>query len=148
MTDFDPQKNSVTVLSQALFTVNKHAKTASDPKYLYRLKKETLAKLLKEAKAKKIGLQFSRNPGMSQQRSDVLVECGDYLFHLPPKKEDFDTLPHLGKLSDTFRNPKTKMSLREAKVILQSYTGLSDSQPPTPRNNRTYQKPVFKRLGE
>ncbi|MGD7043498.1 YkyB family protein [Jeotgalibacillus proteolyticus] len=148
MTEYDSKKNTVSALSQALFTVNKHAKTASDPKYLYKLKKEALSKLLQEDKARKIGLQFSRNPGMSQQRSDVLVECGEYLFHLPPKKEDFTTLPHLGKLSDTFRNPKTKMSLREAKTLLQSYTGLSDHQPPAPGKHRTYQKPVFKRLGE
>jgi len=147
MTEHDPREEIVLALSQAIFTVNKHAKTASDPKYLYQLKKEALLKLLREKKAEKIGLQFSKNPGLSQQRSDVLVQCKDYMFHIPPTKEDFDVLPHLGKLTDTYRNPKTRMGLREAKSILQSYTGLKESSSTQPVK-RTYQKPVFKRLGE
>ncbi|TDL35215.1 hypothetical protein E2R51_05705 [Jeotgalibacillus sp. S-D1] len=147
MSEQEPSNKLSSSISQAIFTVNKHAKTASNPKYLYHLKKEALTKLIKENKAKKIGLQFSNNPGLSQQRSDVLVECGDYMFHIPPRKEDFNSLPHLGKLTESFRNPKTRMGLREAKTILESYTGLKDVSSSPPKN-RTYQKPVFKRLGE
>ncbi|MEW9501497.1 YkyB family protein [Jeotgalibacillus marinus] len=147
MPDHGSHKEIISSISQAVFTVNRHAKTASDPKFLYLLKKEALIKLISENKAKRVGLQFSNNPGLSQQRSDVLVECGDYLFHIPPRKEDFNSLPHLGKMSGAVRNPKTRMGLWEAKNILQSYTGLKDSSPQPPKN-RTYQKPIFKRLGE
>ena len=63
-------------LARALFIVNRHAKTAPDPKYLYRLKHATIQKMLKEGKAKKIGLHYSRNPRFSQQQLDVLISCG------------------------------------------------------------------------
>ncbi len=103
--------------------------------------------MIQEGKAKKIGLHFSRNPRFSQQQSDVIVQSGEYTFHIPPNKEDFQTLPHLGKLSDQVRNPKSKMSLKEAKDTLQRYTGLKELKDPY-NTNRTYQKPVFKPLGD
>lgn len=134
-------------LSQAIFIVNRHAKTAPDPKFLYRLKHDALQKLLKEGKAKKIGLHFSNNPRFSQQQSDVLVKCGKYSFHLPPSKSDFKQLPHLGKLDHNVRNPKAHISLGEAKKLLTAYTGVKQEQTGTPQRRR-YQKPVFKRLGE
>lgn len=148
-----PVSSKLTVenLSQAIFTVNRHAKTATNPKYLYRLKHEALKKLLEEGKAKKVGLHFSGNPKNSQQQSDVLVECGQYTFHIPPSKSDFAELPHLGKLDHHVRNPKTSLSLNTAKAILSSYTGISDSsQPPSNQNrsHKAYQKPIFKKLGE
>ncbi|BCB03160.1 YkyB family protein [Bacillus sp. KH172YL63] len=144
-----PISTSVNTLSQAIFTVNRHAKTAGNPKYLYTLKKRALVKMIQEGKARKVGLHFSNNPKFSQQQSDVLIDCGDYTFHLPPSKEDFKALPHLGSLDQRSRNPKCKMPLQQAKGILEQYTGLSD------RNDRTrkpekpqYQKPVFKKLGD
>jgi hypothetical protein len=137
-------------LAQAIFIVNRHAKTATNPKLLYKLKQETLKKLIEEGKAKKVGLHFSDNPKNSQQQSDVLVECGRYTFHIPPTKMDFLELPHLGKLDGLVRNPKSTLSLSSAKALLQSYTGISESeQPPSnPKKNKTYQQPVFKKLGE
>lgn len=138
-------------LAQAVFIVNRHAKTAPNPKYLYKLKHESLKKLIKEGKAKKIGLHFSENPRNSQQQSDVLVECGRYTFHIPPVRSDFSELPHLGKLDGQVRNPKAALSLTQAKMYLQAYTGISENiSPPSPHNRtqRTYQKPVFKKLGE
>jgi hypothetical protein len=138
-------------LAQAVFIINRHAKTAINPKYLYKLKQESLKKLIDEGKAKKLGLHFSENPKNSQQQSDCLVQCGRYLFHIPPTKTDFINLPHLGKLDGRVRNPKAVMSLNTAKAILQSYTGIMDQEnsPNLPRkNHRTYQKPVFKKLGE
>ncbi len=45
-------------IGQALFIVNRHAKTAPDPTYLYKLKKETMKKLIREKKAHKIGLHY------------------------------------------------------------------------------------------
>ncbi|WHY03462.1 YkyB family protein [Neobacillus sp. DY30] len=143
-------KLTIDNLSQALFIVNRHAKTAPNPKFLYRLKHESLKKLIAEGKAKKIGLHFSQNPRNSKQQSDVLVECGLYTFHIPPTKSDFAELPHLGKLDDSVRNPKTALSLSQAKSVLQTYTGIKEmEQPPSNRNkNRPYQKPIFKKLGE
>lgn len=138
-------------LSQAVYIVNRHAKTAINPKFLYKLKHEALKKLIVEGKAKKIGLHFSENPRNSQQQSDVLVECGRYTFHIPPTKADFADLPHLGKLDDQVRNPKAALSLTQAKGLLQSYTGISETrQPPTypKKNPRSFQKPIFKKLGE
>ncbi|MBP2239941.1 hypothetical protein J2Z40_000494 [Cytobacillus eiseniae] len=133
-------------LSQAIFTVNRHAKTAPNPKFLYKLKQEALQKLIKEGKAKKVGLHFSGNPKFSQQQSDVLVECGLYTFHLPPTKIDFEQLPHLGHLNDYIRNPRSSLSLNNAKKLLISYTGLKEDNPNQPK--RQYNKPVFKKLGE
>jgi hypothetical protein len=148
-----PTQVNITIenLSQAVFIVNRHAKTAINPKFLYKLKHEALKKLIMEGKAKKVGLHFSENPRNSQQQSDVLVECGRYTFHIPPTKADFAELPHLGKLDGHVRNPKAALSLNQAKGLLQAYTGISETrQPPSkPKNNqRSYQKPIFKKLGE
>ncbi|MDP4086226.1 MAG: YkyB family protein [Bacillota bacterium] len=142
-----PLNLSIENLSQAIFTVNRHAKTAPNPRFLYKLKHETIKKLIGEGKAKKIGLHFSENPRYSQQQSDVLVKCGQYTFHIPPTKNDFAELPHLGKLDSHVRNPKTSLSLTTAKLVLQSYTGISDSEQ-SPSNKRKYEKPIFKKLGE
>ena len=142
-------KSTVENLSRAIFIVNRHAKTAPNPKFLYKLKYTALHKLIKEGKATKVGLHFSNNPKYSQQQSDVLVSCGNYTFHLPPTKSDFETLPHLGKLDNYVRNPKATLSLSQAKRLLSSYTGLSEDAPsPHSPQKRKYNKPVFKKLGE
>ncbi len=135
-------------LSQAIFTVNRHAKTAPNPKFLYKLKHDALHKLIKEGKASKVGLHYSGNPKNSQQQSDVLVQCGNYSFHLPPSKEDFSQLPHLGKLNSHVRNPKASLSLNTAKRLLMAYTGLKEHQSPPSQKKPRYEKPVFKKLGE
>ena len=95
-----PVQSNITIenLSQAIFIVNRHAKTAINPGFLYKLKHESLKKLIAEGKAQKVGLHFSEHPKNSRQQSDVLVECGRYTFHIPPTKQDFTELPHLGKL--------------------------------------------------
>jgi hypothetical protein len=149
----DPLTNlnlTVENLTQAVFIVNRHAKTATNPKYLYRLKHEALKKLILEGKAKKIGLHFSENPRNSKQQSDVLVECGKYTFHIPPTKTDFLELPHLGKLDGSMRNPKSSLSLNQAKALLQTFTGITESIQPSnhQKQHPTYQKPIFKKLGE
>ncbi|WP_141431356.1 YkyB family protein [Bacillus sp. 03113] len=135
-------------LSQAIFVVNRHAKTATNPKYLYKLKHNALQKLIKEGKAKKVGLHFSSNPKLSQQQSDVLVVCGNYSFHLPPTKQDFDQLPHLGSLNNSVRNPKALLSLKQAKSMLSDYTGLTEIEQMNQPKKSKYNKPVFKKLGE
>jgi hypothetical protein len=136
-------------LSQAIFTVNRHAKTAPNPKFLYQLKHDAIKKMLREGKAKKTGLHFSNNPRNSQQQSDVLVVCGDYTFHIPPTKQDFEHLPHLGKLDQSVRNPRATISLTTAKKLLSAYTGLKEStETAGAGKTRKYAKPVFKKLGE
>lgn len=119
---------STNSIAEAIFIVNKHAKTAVEPKQLYTLKRLSLTKLLQEGKAKKTGLHFSDNPRFAAQQSDVIVTCGAYIFHLPPTKEDFKELPHLGQRSTSIRNPKTIMSLSKAKQILQSYIGQANER--------------------
>lgn len=137
-------------LSKAIFIVNKHAKAATNPKFLYLLKRKALEKMVAEGKAKKDGLHFSRNPKNSQQQSDVLVSAGNYFFHMPPSKEDFLKLPHLGSLNLSFRNPKTRLSLSQAKQILQDYVGIKEenNMRPNHKSNQQYKKPVFKKLGQ
>lgn len=112
---------------QAIFVVNKHAKTALEPGDLYSLKKQAILKLLGKGIAKKVGLHFSNNPKSSKQQSDVLISCGDFFFHIPPTKEDFKLLPHLGLLENTHRNPKVSMSLSYAKKILNHFLGIQKS---------------------
>ncbi|WP_050614609.1 YkyB family protein [Bacillus testis] len=110
-------------LPQAIFIINKHAKAAPQPKTLYQMKQMAIQKMLKEGKAKKLGLHFSNNPKNARQQSDVIIQCGNYIFHLPPSKEDIKKLPHLGKRADDKRNPKTYMSLSKAKAIIYNYIG-------------------------
>jgi len=145
----DSLEPSINNLARAIFVVNRHAKTAPDPKFLYLLKRKALEKLLSEGKAEKKGLHYSRNPKNSQQQSDVLVSAGDYYFHMPPSKEDFASLPHLGTLNQTYRNPKTQLSLSQAKILLQTYVGLKESPHTMKKTSpKTYHKPVFKKLGQ
>ena len=125
-------------IATAIYTVNRHAKTAIDNKPLYELKKLALHKMITENKAKKIGLHFVRNPKYSQQQSSVLIQCADYFFHVIPVKEDFKNLPHLGHLDDTYRNPIRKMNLRMAKQLLSDYIG---PQPITRKSSK--QSPVY-----
>lgn len=145
---YTPIRPTIENLSQAIYIVNRHAKTAPNPKFLYHLKHEALMKLLKEGKASKVGLHFSQNPRLSQQQSDVLVSCGKYSFHIPPTKTDFDALPHLGKLDNSVRNPKSTLSLTQAKKLLLTYTGLKEDSKQPITKKKQYQKPVFKKLGE
>ncbi|MEF2293365.1 MULTISPECIES: YkyB family protein [Virgibacillus] len=108
-------------LAKAIYTVNRHAKTAPDPKHLYYIKKATINELLKKNLAKKVGLHFSKHPKYSNQHSTLLVQVANYYFHVPPTKDDFKELQHLGELDESYRNPQTKMSLSEAKKIIYSY---------------------------
>lgn len=123
-------------LAQAIFTVNRHAKTALEPQHLYFIKKEAINKLLKENRAKKIGLHFTDRPKYSNQHSTLLVKVADYYFHIPPSKEDIQELEHLGSLDKNFRNPQTKMSLSQAKRILYPY--INYKPPSKPKHNHTY----------
>ncbi|MFC7061382.1 YkyB family protein [Halobacillus seohaensis] len=110
-------------LAESLFIVNRHAKTAPQPKHLYEIKKRAITQLLNEKRAKKIGLHFSEHPKYSKQHSTLLIEVGGYYFHIPAEKKDFDQLQHLGNLDQSYRNPKPKLSLSRAKRNLYNYLG-------------------------
>ena len=104
---------------------------------------------VRKRQSKVIWPTFFNNPRYSQQQLDVLISCGNYYFHIPPTKDDIQNLENLGHLDDHVRNPKTVFPLKEAKRVLQLYTGLKQPKQ-TNRSHRKplYQKPVFKRLGE
>ncbi|HLR41434.1 MAG TPA: YkyB family protein [Virgibacillus sp.] len=108
-------------LAKAVYTINRHAKTAPEPQHLYHIKKETINRLLRENRAKKVGLHFSDHPKLSNQHSTSLIKVDNYYFHIPPTKEDFKELEHLGTLDQSYRNPKTKMSLSQAKRVVYRY---------------------------
>src|SRR5699024_11153735 len=99
------------------------AKTAPKPQHLYKIKKLAIEKLLANKQAKKIGLHFSKNPKLSHQHSTLLIKIGAYYFHIPPSKEDFKVLNHLGELNNQFRNPTSRISLSYAKKIVYDYIG-------------------------
>ena len=121
-------KDYIRQLTVAIYTVNRHAKTAPDNKKLYTLKKIALDKLISSGHATKVGLHFVENPKFSKQHSTTLVSCCDFLFHMIPEKEDFTSLPHLGHQYYTSRNPQERMSIRAAKELLSKYIGV-------PQNN-------------
>lgn len=130
-------------LAQAIFTVNRHAKTALEPKHLYKMKKEAIEKLLKQNKAQKIGLHYVNNPKYSMQYSTLLIQVGDYYFHIPPTKEDFATLKHLGELDESYRNPKSHMSLSKAKKIIYDFLGWKEEQKQPKQHKSAHYIPSF-----
>ncbi|WP_067839862.1 YkyB family protein [Amphibacillus sediminis] len=129
-------KYEISEIAKAIFIINRHAKTALNPKALYKMKKQAIEKLLIERQARKIGLHFSERPKFSRQHSTVLVQVDQYYFHIPPNKQDFKDFKHLGDLDHTFRNPKTKMSLTQAKRIICSYLDI-------PFQTEVKQKPSY-----
>lgn len=130
--------NDTNKLAQAIFTINRHAKTALKPQHLYKIKELAIKKLLKENRARKIGLHFAKNPKYSNQYSTLLIQVDDYYFHIPPTKEDFDTLEHLGELNDNFRNPKTSMGLNYAKKTIYQFIDWKE-----PRRKRKKRKSPY-----
>ena len=133
---------SIRDLTVAIYTVNRHAKTAPDNKELYELKKLSLEKLIKTGHATKIGLHFVDNPKFSKQHSTTLVRCCDFLFHMIPEKEDFKSLPHLGQQDQTSRNPQERMSLRVAKELLEDFIGTTPPKKPIIKKSKLKKKSV------
>jgi len=129
-------KNQQLQIAQALYIVNRHVKTAQNKKPLYQLKQNVLNKLIQQNYAQKKGLHFSENPKNSKQHSTTLVSFADYLFHIPTSADD-KSLPHLGKLDFTYQNPEVKMSLFQAKQILNDFVG---TPPTTPKRNSSEKK--------
>ncbi|PXW92650.1 YkyB-like protein [Streptohalobacillus salinus] len=132
-------------LAKAIFIINRHAKTAPEPKELYQLKKQAIDKLIAEKRAKKIGLQFSEKPKLSRQHSTVLVKVGDFYFHIPPSKEDFNQIEHLGALDQNVRNPHVKMSLTQAKRMICKYLDISQQKDKNQRYSKTYTQSLLGR---
>jgi len=140
-------KYTVNQIYEAICVVNKHAKTAILPKQLYTLKKLAIAQLLQENKAEKIGLHYTNNQKNNQQFSVTLVKCGNFYFHIPATKEDFQNLEHLGRSNVIGSNPKVPMSLHHAKKILIHYTNYTEPQE-KPKKKNKFTPYIFKRLGE
>jgi hypothetical protein len=111
-------------IGAAIYKINIHTKTASNPEKLYCLKNAVINKLLQENKAIKLGLHYRPNPKYSYQKSDVLIAIDSYLFHIPITKED-SHLPHLGSRDNEYRNPKTRISLKAAIQLLENYAGIT-----------------------
>ncbi|MCA0969463.1 hypothetical protein LCM20_02515 [Halobacillus litoralis] len=130
-------------LAESLFIVNRHAKTAPQPKHLYEIKKHTINKLLREDRAQKIGLHFSDHPKLSQQHSTLLIEVGGYYFHIPANKKDFDQLKHLGKVDQSYRNPKPQLSLSKAKRTLYRYLNWEEPKQRSSHAFQTTAQPSF-----
>ncbi|MCA1023462.1 YkyB family protein [Halobacillus litoralis] len=120
-------------IAESLFIVNRHAKTAPEPKHLYDIKKHTIDLLLKEKRARKVGLHYSDHPRLSQQHSTLLIEIGGYYFHVPAAKDDFQHLEHLGRVDQSYRNPKPKLSLSRAKRTLYQYLNWKQPEKTSPR---------------
>lgn len=120
-------------IAKALFIINRHAKTALNPSDLYNLKKKTITKLLENKDAEKIGLHFSERPKLSRQHSTLLVQVGNYYFHIPPNKQDFKEVEHLGNIDQNYRNPKTKLSLTQAKKVIYAFLDI-----PIPTEEKAY----------
>lgn len=128
------EKNAdIEQIAKALFVINRHAKTALNPKDLYYLKKQAIAKLLDNNEAQKVGLHYSDRPKLSHQHSTLLVKVGNYYFHILPNKHDFKEVKHLGNIDKNYRNPKTKMSLSQAKKIICTYLNID-----LPKTKKTY----------
>ncbi|WP_203246058.1 YkyB family protein [Sporosarcina beigongshangi] len=127
-------------LAIAIYTVNRHAKTAPDNKQLYSLKKKAIDKLIRLGKAEKVGLHFVDNPKFSKQHSTVLVRCDNFLFHTIPEKEDFNTLPHLGQQDPTSRNPQERMSLKLARELLSLYVDSPQTKTTVEKQPKVVQK--------
>lgn len=128
----------------AIYTVNRHAKTAPDNKELYHLKKVALDKLIYSGDAIKIGLHFSENPKFSKQHSTTLVQCLDFLFHMIPEKEDFKTLPHLGHQNHSSRNPQERMGLHAARILLNEFVG--EIKKPVLSTKKIVRKPAKRKV--
>lgn len=117
----------IKAIQHALYTVNRHAKTALDSSQLYYLKRKTLDKLLSDKLAQKLHLEYSINPRQGLQSSVVVVRVGTpncsnpYYFHTFAEKDDFNKLPHKGKMNQEIRNLQVNMSLNTAKNILYNY---------------------------
>lgn len=134
---FTMANDQIRKIAIAIYTVNRHAKTATDNKELYQLKKISLEKLIQDGNAKKIGLHFTENAKYSKQHSTTLVQCKDFLFHTIPEKKDFKTLPHLGHQNHSSRNPQERMSLRTARTILHDFVGyVQPEERPRRKTNR------------
>src|SRR5690625_1345056 len=137
------KKIPLSEIAKAIFTINRHAKTASEPQHLYHIKKEAIDRLLSENRAKKIGLHFSNHPKLSNQHSTILISVGDYYFHILPEKQDFEELDHLGALDENYRNPRTRMSLSHAKKIICQYINWRPTKPKRHLSQRKYSSAYY-----
>ncbi|MBU9713029.1 YkyB family protein [Evansella tamaricis] len=131
----------LTSIQVALYTINRHAKTALDSSELYYLKRKSLKKLETQNLAEKVCREYSTNPSKGLQSSVVLVKVGtpeseyQFYFHTIAEKGD-SQLKHTGKINNDLKNPRIHMRLDAAKTILYNFLGES----PQKKRNK---KPVY-----
>lgn len=132
-------------IGEAIYTINRHVKTATNRKPLYTLKRDAIDQLLRDGFAKKVGLQYVPRPKNSQQFSTLLIKIGPFLFHTKPTKQDFKELPHLGNPDETHRNPKVRLNLTTAKKRLHEYLGQSMTTQKKTKNKKSVRRSMNNR---
>jgi hypothetical protein len=115
----NPQK-----IAEAIYVVNCHAKTSTQPQSLYALKRVALKKLINEGSAHVVGLhRYSSRPGLRPRPPHcVLIRCHNYYFHRIPSRYELLHLKPIPNATER-RNPKVRLSLSNAKIILSNYIG-------------------------
>jgi len=133
-------------LAEALYVINKFAKRIRDQKNsnyeigqyesaknsklkeqeLYHLKEKVLNKLLREEKARILGVHrqtFYDKFDCELERHLLLIVVGDYDFHRPTKGKDINKYPYLGDIDIISAKKKrvTKLSFTESLVLLEKY---------------------------
>ena len=116
-------------IAQAIYVVNRRAKTVPDASMLYALKHDAIKKLVAEQRATRLCVhrfkrvqQFHsiRNLKIDINTIFTLVSCGEYIFHYPANHQDIKDLLFQQKI-DGIRNPRSEMSYSSAKRILFEY---------------------------
>jgi hypothetical protein len=141
----------IELIAQAIYSVNRHVKTATDKRELYDLKSKALTKLIKIGHAQKIWLEYSTQSKNAKQNTVVLVKVGiktkgkPHYFHMLPEKEDFLSLKHkqIVGVQELLRNPKSSLSLKMAKEILVKFI---DVAPVKAKIQRPIKKALDKKI--
>jgi hypothetical protein len=111
--------NSQTI-AEAIYVINRHAKTTTDTERFYKLKRAALLKLLRENSAYVVGLQYHASRLSTTPRKYVLICCHNYFFHLVPTEYDLSSLPNVVR-NNYQRNRRVEISLETAIQIISSY---------------------------
>lgn len=140
-------------LGEALYVINKSAKRIRDSKKdnydlgqydsvkrsklkeqeLYNLKEKVLSKMLAENRAEIIGIHKQIVTNKSEYEWEnhlLLINVGEYSFHLPVKMKDIKKHPFLGEIDiiTAEKDKKTKLTFTEAVKLLGKYIDTPTSE--------------------
>lgn len=116
-------------IAQAIYVVNRRAKTVPDASMLYTLKHDAIKKLVTEKRATRLCVHRFKRVRQFHSIRDVkvdintvftLVSCGEYIFHYPAERQDIKDLLFQQKIIG-IRNPRSEMSYASAKRLLFEY---------------------------